>query len=77
MCIRDSTTYTDEREFVHYKRNSENKTTVQFKHQMREVDDRWIVPYNAALLLKYECHANLEIASARRVVKYLFKYRCV
>ena len=30
------TTYTDERGFVHYKRNSENKTTVQFKHQMIE-----------------------------------------
>ncbi|XP_046663121.1 uncharacterized protein LOC124356020 [Homalodisca vitripennis] len=39
-----------------------------------KVHDGWVVPYNSALLLKYEAHINLELASTRRVIKYLFKY---
>lgn len=38
-----------------------------------EVDDSWIVPYSA-VLLKYECHVNLEIVSTHRLAKGLFKY---
>ena len=37
--------------------------------------NRNVVPYNAALLMKYKCHLNLEIASGKgRMVKYLYKY---
>ena len=33
-----------------------------------------VVPYNAALLLKYNCHINVEVVSTIKAVKYLFKY---
>lgn len=37
-------------------------------------DNSHVVPYNAYLLMKYNCHVNVEICSAIQVVKYLFKY---
>ncbi|KAJ1521755.1 hypothetical protein ONE63_003390 [Megalurothrips usitatus] len=69
-------TFVDDRGFVHFRRDWNNKATYQSGARTVVVHDGWVVPYNAALLLKYECHANLEIASTRRVVKYLFKYLC-
>jgi len=33
-----------------------------------------VVPYNPALLLKYNCHINVEVVSTIRAVKYLYKY---
>ena len=33
-----------------------------------------VVPYNAKLLLKYDCHINVEVCSTIRSVKYLYKY---
>lgn len=38
------------------------------------VDNRWIVPYNRYLTLKYDAHINVEICSSVRSVKYLYKY---
>lgn len=31
-------------------------------------DNRWVVPYNSYLLLKYNCHINLEVCSSFQVV---------
>ena len=33
-----------------------------------------VVPYNPSLLLKHDCHFNVEIVSTIHSVKYLFKY---
>lgn len=38
------------------------------------IDNRWVVPYNPWLLLKYDCHINVEICSSFKSVKYLYKY---
>jgi hypothetical protein len=40
----------------------------------RWIDNSWIVPYNPHLLLRYDCHINVEVCSSVRAVKYLFKY---
>jgi len=38
------------------------------------VDNTRIVPYNPGLLLQFDCHINVEVASSVVSVKYLFKY---
>ncbi|XP_046655037.1 uncharacterized protein LOC124348808 [Daphnia pulicaria] len=43
-------------------------------HTHYEVDNRWVVPYNPWLLLKYDCHINIEYCANMTTVKYIFKY---
>lgn len=37
-------------------------------------DNRHVVPYNAYLLKRYNCHINVEYVGSIRSVKYLYKY---
>ncbi|XP_057746540.1 uncharacterized protein LOC130965797 [Arachis stenosperma] len=39
-----------------------------------DIDNRFVVPYNPLLLMKYQTHINLEFCNKSNVVKYLFKY---
>ncbi|XP_034839966.2 uncharacterized protein [Maniola hyperantus] len=68
------TTFCDDRGFVNLKRNSQNEAEITYRGRKIKINDRWVVPYNAALLLKYDCHLNVEVSTATAVVKYLFKY---
>lgn len=38
------------------------------------VDNRWVVPFNPYLTLKYNCHINIEVIHSVLSVKYLYKY---
>ncbi|GBN23043.1 hypothetical protein AVEN_125439-1 [Araneus ventricosus] len=40
----------------------------------REMDNRFVVPYNPYLLLKYNAHINVEVCTSLRAVKYIYKY---
>ena len=37
-------------------------------------DNRWVVPYNRYLLLKFWCHINVEFIGNFATVKYIYKY---
>ena len=39
-----------------------------------KLDNRWVVPYNPYLLLKFNAHINVEICTTVLAVKYLYKY---
>ncbi|KAL6873859.1 hypothetical protein ACP4OV_013941 [Aristida adscensionis] len=39
-----------------------------------ELDNRWVVPYNPGLLMRYNCHINVEACGSIKAVKYLYKY---
>ncbi|XP_074313810.1 uncharacterized protein LOC141649005 [Silene latifolia] len=39
-----------------------------------QLNNRWVVPYNPFLLVKYDCHLNVEICSTIKAVKYMYKY---
>ncbi|XP_073120388.1 uncharacterized protein [Henckelia pumila] len=38
------------------------------------VDNGWVVPYNPWLLLKFDCHINVEVCGGIKCVKYIYKY---
>ncbi|XP_074378184.1 uncharacterized protein LOC141719710 [Apium graveolens] len=53
-------------------RRRDDKHTIQIKDI--EVDNRFVVPYNRGLLVKYQGHINIEWCNQGRLIKYMFKY---
>ncbi|XP_074337658.1 uncharacterized protein LOC141674853 [Apium graveolens] len=66
-----SETYFDQSGFPIYRRR---KTGITVAKGKCELDNAWVVPYNRDLLVKYQCHMNVEICCHARSLKYLFKY---
>ncbi|XP_072064332.1 uncharacterized protein [Arachis hypogaea] len=64
-------TFIDSAGFPKYKR-PDNGCFIRKKNV--DLDNRFIVPYNATLLLKYGCHINVEYTCQTSAIKYLFKY---
>lgn len=54
-----------------YRRRDDNK--IVFRNGV-QVDNRWIVPYNPYLTLRFNAHINVEVCSSIRSIKYVFKY---
>ncbi|XP_074346407.1 uncharacterized protein LOC141685189 [Apium graveolens] len=64
-------TYFDQSGFPIYKRRN---TGLSVMKGSCVLDNQWVVPYNRDLLVKYNCHMNVEICCHARSLKYLFKY---
>jgi hypothetical protein len=67
---QEQTTF-DKTGFAVYKRG-QGPLFVQKGSQ--RLDNRWVVPYNMALLKKYQAHINVEWCNKTTFIKYLFKY---
>ena len=61
----------DENGFALYRR--QNNDRFIYKNG-KSLDSKWVVPYNMALLKKYQAHINVEWCNKTQVMKYLFKY---
>lgn len=54
-----------------YRRREDGR---KVKMRGQEFDNRCVVPYNPHLLLRYNCHLNVEVCSSIKACKYIFKY---
>ena len=57
--------------YPNYARPNNGRTITKGAFQL---DNRWIVPYSPYLLLRYNCHINVERVFDIKSVKYLYKY---
>ena len=76
-CHQEFTTCSEEGHTTYRRRSPEQggntiEKTVQKKQTI--LDNKWVVPYNPYLLLKYEGHCNVEYVNTVQSVKYLYKY---
>ena len=55
---------------IYRRRNVGHKVFVHKKW----LNNRWVVPYNLMLLMRYNCHINVEVCSSIKCCKYLYKY---
>jgi hypothetical protein len=66
----ETTTMTDDA-YPNYRRRNNGRTFTKGRYTYTNRD---VVPYSPYLLLKYNCHINVEVASSMQALKYLYKY---
>ncbi|XP_072073478.1 uncharacterized protein [Arachis hypogaea] len=64
-------TLIDEAGFSKYRHTDNGRTVKKIECVL---DNKFIVPYNPKLLLKFGCHINVENTCQTSSIKYLFKY---
>jgi hypothetical protein len=67
-CKFQSETMTDVNKYPIYRRKDTGRTILV--HGV-ELDNRWVVPHNVYLSIKYDAHINVEVYNNIRAVKYL------
>ncbi|XP_077249067.1 uncharacterized protein LOC143888491 [Tasmannia lanceolata] len=61
----------DENGFLLYRRRKDGQKPIV---QGRKISNRWVVPYNLHLLIKYNAHINVELCAKTQAIKYLYKF---
>ncbi|CAN1188487.1 hypothetical protein LINPERPRIM_LOCUS35423 [Linum perenne] len=64
-------TISDRHGYTLYKREMTNITV---NKSGKYLYNRYVVPYNRQLIIKYQAHINIEICHKGQLIKYLFKY---
>nr|XP_009763055.1 PREDICTED: uncharacterized protein LOC104215018 [Nicotiana sylvestris] len=54
-----------------YRRRNDGKTV---NVRGMNMNNQWVVPYNPYLLMRHNCHINVEVCSGVKGIKYLYKY---
>jgi hypothetical protein len=52
-------------------RRRDNGQQVFMRHHW--LDNRWVVPYNPVLLMRYNCHINVKACCTIKSIKYIYK----
>ena len=63
-----------ESNYATYQRRSPEQGGRKFKHNGKEINNSWVVPFNAHLSKRFTCHINVECCISEKCVKYLCKY---
>lgn len=59
--------------FPQYRRRNNGRFVMKRGHRLT---NQHVVPYNPYLLLKYQCHINVELVAFLLCLMYIFKYLC-
>ena len=68
------TIWDNNKSYANYRRRTSDNGGSEALHNDRIIDNSWIVPYSPYLLLRYNCHLNVEIYVSSKATKYLYKY---
>ncbi|CAN1812473.1 ATP-dependent DNA helicase PIF1 [Linum perenne] len=66
-----SETTIDDHGYAVYRRRMTGITAIKSGVSL---DNRYVVPYNRYLIVKYQAHINIEVCHKGQLIKYLFKY---
>ena len=71
-------TQTDVNGYPRYRRRAPmhggNVAVIRVGNRHMDIDNRWVVPYNAVLLRTFHAHINVEYSSSVKAIKYITKY---
>ena len=64
----------DSESYPKYRRREQKPVIMRYAGKEIPVTNRYVVPYNPYLLLKFNAHVNVEVCNTVSAVKYLYKY---
>lgn len=71
--FRNSTVFNED-SYPFYKRRNTGVFEKSYYQTKIKIDNRFVVPYNPVLLMKFNSHINVEVCHSIQACKYLYKY---